>query len=73
MAGLFKKAKNAAADAVPTVDISDKFAEFAKSSNPKSDGKSIDLETTNKWMKQADVFNSKFTTKDTSNMFDKLK
>lgn len=60
-------------DAANSVDISSKFMEYAKMADPKSDGKFINLQTSDKWMQQANLLNKDLTTTDTANAFAKLK
>lgn len=49
------------------------FETYAKFGDPKSDGKSITLSNSDKWFKQAKVFDKKLTTVDTGICFKKLK
>lgn len=55
------------------MSFKDQFATFSKFGDTKSDGTSISLSQSDKWMKQADVFDSKTTTTDTGIHFKKLK
>lgn len=59
-------------NAVIVTGITDKFSEFAKSANPDSDGKTIDLETVNKWLKMAFLENTISAT-DVLDKFEELK
>lgn len=54
-------------------DFKEQFAAFSKFGDSKSDGKSITLSQSDKWMKQAKVFDAKVTTTDTAIHFKKLK
>lgn len=49
------------------------FEAFAKFGDPKGEGKTITLSNSDKWMKQAKVFDKKLTTVDTGICFKKLK
>lgn len=49
------------------------FEAFSKFGVAESDGKSITLSQSDKWMKQAKVFDSKLTTTDTAIHFKKMK
>lgn len=49
------------------------FEAFAKYGDKNSDGKTITLSNSDKWMKQASVFDKKLTTVDTGICFKKLK
>lgn len=51
----------------------EQFAVFSKFGDSKSDGKSITLSQSDKWMKQAKVIDTKITTTDTAIHFKKLK
>lgn len=51
----------------------DQFKVFSKFGDVKSDGKQITLSQSDKWMKQAGVFDKKITTTDTGIHFKKLK
>lgn len=55
------------------VDITARFAEFSKFGDSKSDGKSMNLKNSDKWMKQANLFTKDFTTTDTAISFAKFK
>lgn len=50
----------------------EQFGAFSKFGDSKSDGKSITLSQSDKWMKQANVFDKKITTTDTGIHFKKL-
>lgn len=57
-----------------TPDFQEQFKAFSKFGDGKSDGKQITLTQSDKWMKQAKVFdNKKITTTDTGIHFKKLK
>lgn len=62
----------AALDKLKGMDITEKFREFVKSVDPKSDGKTIDLETLKKWSKAAGL-EDKITPEDAASMFAELK
>ncbi|XP_063700893.1 tubulin polymerization-promoting protein homolog [Culicoides brevitarsis] len=49
------------------------FEAYSKFGDPKSDGKSITLSNSDKWFKQAKVFDKKLTTVDTGICFKKMK
>lgn len=49
------------------------FEAFSKFGDTKSDGRAISLSQSDKWMKQAKVFDKKVTSTDTSIHFKKLK
>lgn len=49
------------------------FDAFSRFGDAHSDGKSVTLSQSDKWMKQANVFNKKITTTDTAIHFKKLK
>lgn len=53
--------------------LKDQFKLFSKFGDVKSDGKLITLSQSDKWMKQAGVFDKKITTTDTGIHFKKLK
>lgn len=58
----------------PAASIKDSFKAFSKFGDTKSDGKLITLSQSDKWMKQAKIFdNKKITTTDTGIHFKKLK
>lgn len=58
----------------PAASIKDNFKAFSKFGDTKSDGKLITLSQSDKWMKQAKIFdNKKITTTDTGIHFKKLK
>lgn len=60
------------ADGVP--NFSEKFKQFSKFGDTKSDGKQITLSQSDKWMKQAKVIDGKtITSTDTGIYFKKLK
>lgn len=59
--------------AAPMPAIKDRFAEFARFGDAKADGKTINLKNADKWMKQANLFDKKFTTTDTGICFAKFK
>lgn len=54
------------------VSFEEEFAAFSKFGDSKSDGKMITLSQSDKWMKQANVFDKKVTTTDTGIHFKKL-
>nr|XP_021181421.2 tubulin polymerization-promoting protein homolog [Helicoverpa armigera] len=57
-----------------TIPLKDAFKAFSKFGDPKSDGKTITLSQSDKWMKQAKVIDGKkITTTDTAIHFKKLK
>lgn len=51
----------------------EQFANFSKFGDSKSDGTAITLSQSDKWMKQASVFDKKVTTTDTGIHFKKLR
>lgn len=55
------------------MSFNQQFAAFSKFGVTKSDGTTITLSQSDKWMKQADVFDKKLTTTDTGIHFKKLK
>lgn len=56
-----------------TVEFKERFKAFSKFGDTKSDGKSITLSQSDKWMKQAKVIDKKISTTDTGIYFKKLK
>jgi hypothetical protein len=62
-----------AANGAGSPSLKEIFEAFAKYGDPKSDGKAITLSNSDKWMKQAKVFDKKLTTVDTGICFKKLK
>ncbi|KAK2585375.1 hypothetical protein KPH14_010050 [Odynerus spinipes] len=48
------------------------FTAYAKYTNPKSDGMRISLTQSNKWMRQAKIFNDKVTQEDAALAFNNL-
>lgn len=54
-------------------ELKDRFKAFSKFGDTKSDGKLITLSQSDKWMKQAKVFDKKITTTDSAIHFKKLK
>lgn len=56
-----------------TVEFKERFKAFSKFGDTKSDGKSITLSQSDKWMKQAKVIDKKISTTDTGIHFKKLK
>ncbi|XP_064541047.1 tubulin polymerization-promoting protein homolog isoform X2 [Drosophila montana] len=60
-------------ETAPKVSFSDQFKAFSKFGDTKSDGKLITLSQSDKWMKQAKVFDKQITTTDTGIHFKKFK
>ncbi|EDV95763.1 tubulin polymerization-promoting protein homolog isoform X2 [Drosophila grimshawi] len=60
-------------ETAPKVTFSDQFKAFSKFGDIKSDGRSITLSQSDKWMKQAKVIDKQITTTDTGIHFKKLK
>ncbi|XP_055909946.1 tubulin polymerization-promoting protein homolog isoform X3 [Eupeodes corollae] len=60
-------------DPKPAASLRDSFKAFSKFGDTKSDGKSITLSQSDKWMKQAKVIDKKITTTDTGIHFKKFK
>ncbi|XP_015116999.1 TPPP family protein CG45057 [Diachasma alloeum] len=56
---------------MPTLE--EQFTAFSKFGDTKSDGKQVTLSQSDKWMKQAQVFDKKITTTDTAICFNKFK
>lgn len=56
-----------------SVEFKERFKAFSKFGDTKSDGKSITLSQSDKWMKQAKVIDKKISTTDTGIHFKKLK
>lgn len=54
-------------------ELKERFKAFSKFGDTKSDGKLITLSQSDKWMKQAKVFDKKITTTDSAIHFKKLK
>lgn len=54
-------------------NFAQQFEAFAKFGDIRSDGKSITLSQSDKWMKQAKIINDSITTTDTAILFKKLK
>lgn len=55
------------------MEFEKQFAAFSKFGDSKSNGTTITLSQSDKWMKQANVFDKNFTTTDTAMHFRKLK
>ncbi|CAG9772775.1 unnamed protein product [Ceutorhynchus assimilis] len=53
--------------------LDQQFILFSKFGDPKSDGKTITLTQVDKWFKQAQIFDRKFTPTDTGVAFNKFK
>lgn len=53
--------------------LKDMFSTFSKFGDTKSDGTTITLTNSDKWMKQANVIGKKITTTDTGICFNKFK
>lgn len=60
-------------ETAPKVTFSDQFKAFSKFGDTKSDGRQITLSQSDKWMKQAKVFDKQITTTDTGIHFKKFK
>ncbi|XP_030239519.1 TPPP family protein CG45057 isoform X2 [Drosophila navojoa] len=60
-------------ETAPKVTFADQFKAFSKFGDSKSDGRQITLSQSDKWMKQAKVFDKQITTTDTGIHFKKFK
>lgn len=69
--GQAKEAQNSSKSDNPK--LKEQFRAFSKFGDVKSDGKLISLSQSDKWMKQAGVFDKKITTTDSGIHFKKLK
>lgn len=58
---------------IDSTKLKEQFRAFSKFGDVKSDGKQISLSQSDKWMKQAGVFDKKITTTDSGIHFKKLK
>lgn len=58
---------------IESINIDNLFEQFSKFGNAQSNGKTITLKNADKWMKQANLFDKKFTTTDTGISFAKFK
>lgn len=63
----------APASAEKTITFKERFKQFSKFGDTKSDGRMITLSQSDKWMKQAKVIDKKVTTTDTGIYFKKFK